>query len=390
MPETALRKLARRYAEGGIERDDYRRQRASLVESVVTGIPLPEEVEIEAELEREDPTRTGETTTTTATVPVWQTEAVGDATLPMARPPRRGRAVPMLIGAGVLVVAVAAAVLLSGGDEPPPAPPAVAATPAAPDPLVSFIERGDWSLQAMGDLGAQWQALELTARAAIAEGPSFRRIADAIHEQLQEERSLAALDPKIQQPERQRALLDLASILALEDARIDADATVLEALAPPGQGPGLRPDAPLATLPPVATPPEALPGQAPPAAAANPPAARAPATAPTPTPAPAAAAPAGDSAWLSAQDPRAYTLQLFAVRNDDKLRELRALHPQIELRALPSADPSVRYRVVHGVFRDPEAAQAAFSRLPAALTSQSARPIVKSFGDLSAQTRAQR
>jgi formylglycine-generating enzyme required for sulfatase activity len=93
-----------------------------------------------------------------------------------------------------------------------------------------------------------------------------------------------------------------------------------------------------------------------------------------------------DHRWLAGQREADLTLQLFAVQSLEKVKELLAAHPQLDVKILPANGGNVRYRIVYGVFQSTREAENAFASLPPAITAQSGRPIVKTIADLRAQT----
>jgi len=92
-----------------------------------------------------------------------------------------------------------------------------------------------------------------------------------------------------------------------------------------------------------------------------------------------------DAAWLSAQSPSNLTVQLFAVKQLDRVRELIAAHPELEIRIIPVVGTSVRYRIVHGVFHTNVEAGHAFASLPKDIADHSRPPVIKTFGELHQQ-----
>lgn len=87
-------------------------------------------------------------------------------------------------------------------------------------------------------------------------------------------------------------------------------------------------------------------------------------------------------AWVASQGRNQYTLQLFAVRNLDKVESLIDAHPELEIMILPTPDTKTPYRVYYGIFDSAEAAKAAFRDLPADVIAQVEKPIAKSFAEL--------
>ena len=86
--------------------------------------------------------------------------------------------------------------------------------------------------------------------------------------------------------------------------------------------------------------------------------------------------------WLDAQPAESFTLQLFAVNHLEKIQELIASNPDVELEVLVSARSEPRYRVIHGAFETAESARAAHAALPESIRRAQPTPLVKTIGEL--------
>lgn len=95
----------------------------------------------------------------------------------------------------------------------------------------------------------------------------------------------------------------------------------------------------------------------------------------------AAGGPGADMLWLLSQNADAFTVQLFAVQDPERVESFRRAYPELALRVLPDSSAGI-HRLVHGSYDSLTAARAAHAGLPAALTKDSTTPIIKRLGDL--------
>lgn len=302
MNRSQLRRLAREYAAGRIEHDEYLRRRTELIDGIVAG-----EIAIES---------TADTTGDFA--------AVGSA----IRDPRA--TLPLVIGACIAVLVLWA--LFADNEDPAPAsrPAATGEAPAgkrvsAARLLVEeFLTTRDWSGESLASFRDSWNALTPNEQVEARAAPWFRRLAEALREEIKAHKALAEFDGSGLATTTGRRLASFGEFLG-----IDAE----------------MPD------------PAPMPSE--------------------PAPAPAAAPAMTGSQWLAAQRGENFTLQLFAVEHLDRLEHLTASHPDLELYLLTSEGGEPRYRMVHGAFASEAQARRAHAALPADLRSQSPEPFVR-------------
>lgn len=313
MHGTTLRDLSRAYAAGALDRETYRRQRHDLLTRIEAGqlaahafqAPEPDQRTVFPYDDDE-----GDTTQEILT-PLPSTRATSA--------PAKRRA--PLYALGALLLISAAAAYFFTHDAPPPAttPPAGDSAPAAGDPLSAFLNANQWDGTRLAALATAWDALDDTARAALRDAPSMRRLTDKAIEQIQAENALITLGDTEEALASQQQVMDVMDHLGVEDARLRraraawraASATFARervaraeqktlSAAPtttpaPATAPVAAPAAPLTAAPdstPRATPAAAEPANEAPRsdapAATPPPIASAPPDAPAPAPAKAA------------------------------------------------------------------------------------------------------
>jgi hypothetical protein len=93
------------------------------------------------------------------------------------------------------------------------------------------------------------------------------------------------------------------------------------------------------------------------------------------------------SQWLAAQQDGDFTLQLFAVNHLDRIDNLTAAHPNVPLYLLTAEGQDPRFRLVHGSFPSEEQARLAHQALPAELRGQVQEPFVRRISDLREELR---
>ncbi|MGE0384699.1 MAG: SUMF1/EgtB/PvdO family nonheme iron enzyme [Gammaproteobacteria bacterium] len=218
MSDLSLRDLARRYADGRMDRDEYRRRRAALLSAIVEG-----SVGVGPGAD-EDPTTDAVTGPTNFTItPVTAPERTA--------PPPRKRSGLAVAAIGAFAVAIGGWWFFGRGTPVPDTAPASQAAPSIPVPeLVSgFLEHPDWSPAGIDGLHAGWLALPAQARAPFEGSQAKAELADGIYQQLAEERTVAGVDPNLQSVERQTKLAALASAFSIQDPRIEEVVAALEA-----------------------------------------------------------------------------------------------------------------------------------------------------------------
>ena len=173
MNKSQLRRLAREYATGRLEHDEYLEQRSELIDAIVAG-----EIAIESS---------------------------ADSTVEFAAAhPRdhgiRGSRLPLIIGAGV-VIAVVWAFLASRESIAPGAGDQGASrqVPGKPMPVArvlveEFLATRDWSRESVAEFRDNWNALTPNEQAAARAAPWFRRLAETLREEINAHKALAEFD----------------------------------------------------------------------------------------------------------------------------------------------------------------------------------------------------
>jgi hypothetical protein len=266
--------LARDYATGRLGYDEYVRERDDLIDGIVSG--------------------------------AIAIESSADSTADFAATPSldqriRSTPLPLIIGA-IVVIAVIWAILVPS-DTTPPGESVQSGAEQPPTP--------------------NEQAEARTA-------PWFRRLAEALREEINAHKALAEFDGS------------------------GMSTTTGKRLAAFGEFLGIDAEMPETSLP--QPPPTGMPT--------------------------AQAKPLSASAWLAAQSDGSYTLQLFAVDHLDRLERLIASHPDVPLYLLTFEGRAPRYRMVHGAFASEDHARAAHAKLPDELRSESPDPFVRRIGAL--------
>lgn len=169
-----LRELARQYSAGQVARDDYRRQRAAMLDDVAAG-------KLAIDYRVITPPKPAAPPTVIIDVGDDEPEA---------------RRVPIILGAIALVVAVAAGgfFYLRAQTEAPvqtikvaPKAPAVAA-------LEDFLQSADWSSAGTNAFEARWDAFDQAQRDVAKAHPAFGRLENELRLRIEDQGALAGLD----------------------------------------------------------------------------------------------------------------------------------------------------------------------------------------------------
>jgi hypothetical protein len=313
MKNSQLRRLAKDYAAGRLDYDEYTRERGELIDAIVAG-----DITIESSAES--------TADFGVSAPV----------------DRRSRVtpIPLIIGACVVIGILWA--FLNPRQTTTPATQSTSdkrpwqRVSAARALVEDFLGTRDWSGESLANFRDHWNALTPNEQAEAREAPWFRRLAEALGEEINAHKALAEFDGSGLSTTTGRRLAAFGEFLGI-------DAEIPDASAPePAHGLQTQPEAPLS-----------------------------------------------GSQWLAAQRDEDYTLQLFAVNHLDKLEHLTTNHPDVPLYLLAFEGREPHFRLLHGIFPSEEQARLAYQALPAELRGQTPDPNVRRIGDLRDERRSQ-
>jgi len=311
MNRSQLRRLARDYATGRLEYDEYVRERRDLIDDIESGA-----IAIES-----------------------TADSTGDfSVLPSIEQKIRATPLPLIVGACVLLVVIWAFLMPSQTDGPAVEETATeieqpgSRVSAARELVEEFLLTRDWSNESLGEFRENWNALTPNEQAEARAAPWFRRLAEALREEINAHKALAEFDGSGLSTTTGKRLASFGEFLGI-DAQL--------------------PDPTVRTSPPTSTAIEK-----------------------------AEVTPKSASQWLAAQNADDYTLQLFAVNRLDPLERLIAGHPDVPLYLLSSDGTKPRYRMVHGAFASEEQARVAYTELPAELRGDTQEAFVRRIGDL--------
>ncbi len=313
MNRSQLRRLARDYATGRLEYDEYVRERGELIDAIESG-----------------------------TIAI-ESSADSTADFPAARSLDqriRSTPLPLILGA-CAIIAVVWVFLVPSQTKPPPIGGATV-DKAIPGKRVSaaralveeFLVTRDWSSQSLGAFRENWNALTPNEQAEARASSWFRRLAEALREEINAHKALAEFDGSGLSTTTGRRLASFGEFLGI-DAQLP-DPFVQEKLSETTA----RDRAPLTA-----------------------------------------------SQWLAAQDDDGYTLQLFAVDHLDQLEHIIAEHPDIPLYLFAFEGREPRYRILHGAFTNEQQARGAHQALPADLRGASSEPFVRRIAEIREELR---
>lgn len=316
MNKSQLRRLAKDYATGKLEHADYVRERSALIDAMVAG-----DIAIES-----------------------SAESTADFAAPAPSQQRtRKIPLPLIVGACV-VIGIAWALFASRETLPPGAgqtgtPGRAFEQPASGARMLveEFLATRDWSGESLAQFREHWNALTPNQRSAARAAPWFRRLAEALGEEINAHKALAEFDGSGLSTTTGKRLAGFGEYLGI-DAEMPDPPTVQEPVPL-----GLREE-------------QALSG----------------------------------SQWLAAQDGERLTLQLFAANQLNLIERVSASHPSVALHLLAFDGQLPRFRLVHGAFASEEQARIAYAALPAGLRGPGPGPTVRRIGDLREQLHSAR
>ncbi|MDX2312689.1 MAG: SPOR domain-containing protein [Gammaproteobacteria bacterium] len=318
MNKSQLRHLARDYASGRLDYDDYLRKRGALIDAIVAGdIAIDSSATSAADFAAESP----------------------------AQQHRRATPVPWIVGA-IAVIAVVWIFLSSQQTDAPDSSSSNEADPVADLRVTGarglvqdFLATRDWSKESLARFRDLWNALTPNEQAEARAAPWFRRLAEALREEINAHKALAEFDGSGLSTTTGKRLAAFGEFLG-----IGAEIPQMQA---PDRSAAQQPDSRAALE-------------------------RQPLT---------------GSQWLEAQQGVNYTLQLSAVDHLDRLEHLTASHPDVALFLVTSAGRQPRFRLLHGSFASEQQARRAYEALPTELRRQAPGPFVRRLDHLREELR---
>ncbi len=229
MPPSPLRKLAKSYAGGNMEKEIYRKRRAAYLESVLSGEALLDDDVAESAAVRQQDDTDHEAT------PDTLRNAFEIRSTPPEKPAAainsRNAAKKWIIVIGVLAVVFTFTMFLAvnrdNGGVTTTMPVESSGTPAAEmsksvqNLILTFLEQRSWTQDAIDSFLEQWRALSEPERLAAANSVEYRQLANAIHKKLLEERALSGIGNPESSHEKQRHLVEFAAALGIRDNRFN-------------------------------------------------------------------------------------------------------------------------------------------------------------------------
>ena len=251
---TTLRKLAREYADGSINQEDYRKSRTEFIEGVLAGTAVLEVNEYQAPVKiptfEEELENTGRRADMKAGAEVHTGDITqfgsapaanntsGSKTAKPAVAADTGSKKPVIIGAaiaGVIVVIAIIAMLLPGSEKSSQKTTvtqqsndntekgAATATPVSTKAhrlIRDFLTSKNWSDTSINSFVIQWQALTTEEQAAANGSLELNQLTNAIYKKLLEEQALSGLGDAESAMEKQRKLVSFAEDIGIHDPRI--------------------------------------------------------------------------------------------------------------------------------------------------------------------------
>ncbi len=241
-----LRELAKDFAQGNLNKDEYRKLRGDLIQGIVAGdIPVPdreflaplspsEDADITAQGYEYDP---GSTTQIVATQPGKKKSSTPrpqstSSTTPVKSP--SPFSVPLFIGLSIgvlLLIAGITAIFIYSSDRPATTTEN-AATETTSQPVAGqaaetlirlFLQQNDWRQENLDKFVSNWQKIGPHEQQAAADLPIKNQIKNAIYKQIIEQRALIALGDAESARANQQRLVEFAAAIGIQDPSISVD-----------------------------------------------------------------------------------------------------------------------------------------------------------------------
>ncbi len=258
MANQTLRQLAKQYSLGNLEKDDYRKSRAELLQGIVAGnvslaeidypppVQPPEPESLDTTERREDlkrkPAAEGGGAASADDAAAAKSEAAPAPTAPAtAAAAEKSSNKGIIIGLVVAVVLIGVAVVgmmggkdekadasstgdmaqaMSSGAEPAASESVSSAAGKAEELIKEFLANNNWSEDSLGQFSQDWSALSNEEITATDESVALGQLTNAIYRQLLEEQALSGLVDDDSSLSKQRRLVEFASSLGISDSRI--------------------------------------------------------------------------------------------------------------------------------------------------------------------------
>ncbi|MEM7407741.1 MAG: SPOR domain-containing protein [Pseudomonadota bacterium] len=386
MQKSQLRRLALDHAHGELQSDDYVRERGELIDAIAEG-------RLAIKREPDPPPRRPPPDEQEQTVARKTEDSAGIS--------------PAFIAVGIAVLAVLAWAGWSLLVPAPPPPAPIAAPAPAPAPVIApaeslvtaFVADNNWNQASTERFLGKWRELSDSERDDARSAPWFRSMTAALRQQVNAHHALAGLNGGGADREDGLRLVRFARDLGIKTKFPDFGASEEPSTAPVETGEAAESDrlvdtrsaepesseASVSVEPDEAVTDSGIPGTSEAAVdAAH--------SVPEETAQSTSKAEPGDATesgadWLAKAPVDRHALQLHAVTQLDKVRELVTRYPSVELRIVQTAASRATptYRVMHGAFASVDAAKSAFAQLPAGLREGQSFALVKSLDALRAE-----
>lgn len=249
MANQTLRQLAKEFAQGNLDKDNYRKSRSELLQDIVSGEvsleeinfpppvrpPEPESLDTTERREDRSPAPGPESDNASANAP--QPEPVAAAPAASASSPAvaedessgKGMVIGIVV---VLVLAAIVTVFVMQGDDKTTTTSAGGTTASSAESarmdvtskaqqlIKDFLANNNWSNESLEQFSGDWANLSNEEITATGETVALGQLTNAIYRQLLEEQALSGLVDDDSSLNKQRQLVEFAEKLGIDDSRI--------------------------------------------------------------------------------------------------------------------------------------------------------------------------
>ena len=238
MSNQTLRELAKDFARGEIDKDDYRQSRAELIKAITEGKTAVKTIDFPPPLMPSDEeaaiTETAKRDKTEIVAPSSKKRPVRKeppAQHSLSEPSKKSPVIFITVSAAIVISLIIVVVLFY--PKPPgstttetsnkaqtTAAAATASTNMAGESLIAeFLTQKNWTTDNLDTFLNSWSALSQEERDSAKPGKRMQRMHDSIYKQFLEEKALSSIDSE-KAAIKQQKLIEFANAIGIDDSRL--------------------------------------------------------------------------------------------------------------------------------------------------------------------------
>ena len=240
MSNQTLRQLAKGYARGEIDKEDYRKSRIELIKAITEGKAIVEAIDFPPPLMPSDGddaiTEAPKRDKTEIISPASRQKPIPNSATPKQPPPAKTNkksTIMFITVSAVIVVALITTVILfypkppgstttessNTSNKAQAASPAATTSMAGESLIADFLSQNSWSEDSLDSFMNAWSALTQEDRDSAKPSKRMQRMHDSIYKQFLEEKALSSIDSEKAALKQQR-LIEFATAIGINDSRL--------------------------------------------------------------------------------------------------------------------------------------------------------------------------